>query len=247
MLIEGKNAVISGCNRGIGKAILEKFAFNGANIFAVVRKSNDDFEEYVSGLRKKANVNIDILEADFSDEESVKSCAKDILSKKVRIDIIVNNVGTSYTQTPFMMTKLSAMKETFQVNYFSHIYLTQLLSKNMMKNKSGSVIFISSAAAFDGGANVEYVSSKAAMVGATKRLAMELGKFNVRVNAVAPGLTDTDLVKDLSTEDEGIALNMTIMGRKGRPEEIADSVLFLGSDMSSFITGQTLHVDGGIR
>jgi 3-oxoacyl-[acyl-carrier protein] reductase len=76
---------------------------------------------------------------------------------------------------------------------------------------------------------------------------MELGKFNVRVNAVAPWLTDTDLVKDLSTEDEEIALNMTIMGRKGRPEEIADSVLFLGSGMSSFITGQTLHVDGGIR
>lgn len=246
-MLKGKTAVITGCTRGIGKAILERFAANGCNIFAVIRNNNKEFECMTQRLQENHNVEIYTVEADFSEEMQIKEAVKMILSYKKQIDILVNNVGTDYNQVSFLMSKMETMHSTFQVNYFSHIYLTQLISKNMMKNKGGSIIFISSAAAFDGGANVQYASSKAALIGGSKRLALELGIFGIRVNCIAPGLTDTELTKDLSEDDVEKALSMTLMHRKGKPEEIANSVMFLASDLSSFITGQVIHVDGGIR
>lgn len=242
----GKTAVITGCNRGIGKAIIEAFAKNGSNIFAVIRKENKEFQLYCQNLEERYNVAIDLFFADFSSEEEVKNTAKEILKKKVPIDVLVNNVGMSNPLTSLAMTRMSTIHKTFQINLFSSLLLTQLLSKNMMRNKRGSIVFISSSAAYDGGANVEYSASKAAIVGATRRLALELGTFNIRVNAVAPGLTDTDMGNSMSEEDERIALSMNVMNRKGKPEEIADVVVFLASDMSRFMTGQVLRVDGGL-
>lgn len=247
MILKGKNAVITGCNRGIGKATLEKFAENGCNIFAVIRNQTNEFNIFVEELRSRYNVEIEIVLVDYSEETKVKDAAKKILSYKKSIDILVNNVGTDYNQSAFIMSKMETMHATFQVNYFSHIYLTQQISKSMMRNKKGSIIFLSSAAAFDGGANIQYASSKAALLGASKRLALELGNFNIRVNCIAPGLTDTDLTRDLSDDDLSRALGMTMMQRKGKPEEIANAIMFLASDLSTFVTGQVIHVDGGIR
>lgn len=246
-LLENKSAIITGCSRGIGKAILCEFLNQGANVFAVVRKETEEFRQVLSEMNEDAQTRVCIVQMDFSDEQSVKEGAKEILSQKVPIDILVNNVGIDYNQNAFLMTGMSTVKETFQVNFFSHILLTQLISKNMIRNKAGSIVFISSAAAFDGGANLEYVSSKAALVGASKRLALEFGNYGIRVNTVAPGLTDTQLAKSLTDTDIEKAYSMSIMGRIGQPKEIANSVVFLASDMASFITGQVLHVDGGIR
>jgi 3-oxoacyl-[acyl-carrier protein] reductase len=145
------------------------------------------------------------------------------------------------------MTPMNSMKEVFEINFFSSFLLTQLISRNMMKNKKGSIVYISSSAAYDGGANVEYCSSKAAVIGAVKRLAVELGPYNIRVNAVAPGLTETDMGNVMNEEDEKIALSMNIMKRKGQPAEIANAAVFLASDNASFITAQVLRVDGGLR
>lgn len=247
MLLKDKTAVITGCNRGIGKAILEDYVRNGANVFAVVRKETTEFTDFCKELSEQYHVAIYPIYMDFNDEEQVKCGVKEILSYKQKISVLVNNVGVSLPLTLMAMTKMDTIKEVFQINFFSHMLLTQLISKSMMRYKEGSVIFISSSAAYDGGANVEYSASKAALIGATRRLAVELGTYGIRVNAIAPGLTDTDMGGTMSEEDEAIALSMNVMHRKGRPEEIASVATFLGSEMSTFMTAQVLRVDGGLR
>ena len=247
MLLEGKNAVITGCNRGIGKAILEDFAKHGANIFAIARKESEEFLNNIEDLKKTYNVSITPVYMDLSNEDEVRAGAKEIIGAKVPIDVLVNNAGISNPLNSLAMTKMDTIKEAFEINLFGPMLLTQLLARNMMRNKKGSIVFISSSAAYDGGANIEYSASKAAIIGEVKRLALEYGPFNIRVNAVAPGLTSTDMGNSMNEEDEKIALSMNIMKRKGEPREIADTVTFLGSDMASFITAQVIRVDGGLR
>lgn len=245
-MLKNKTSVITGCNRGIGKAILEDFAKNGSNVFAVIRKENESFTSFCENLEKQYQVEIQIVYADFSDEEQVKEAAKQIIKTKKPIDVLVNNIGIANPLNILTMTRMETIKNAFQINLFSSLLFTQLIGKNMMRNKVGSVVFLSSSAAYDGGANIEYSASKAAIIGSVRRLAMEFGKFNVRVNAVAPGLTSTDMGNSMSPEDEAIAISRNIMKRKGQPEEVADVVVFLASDMSRFMTGQVLRVDGGL-
>lgn len=246
MLLENKTAVVTGCNRGIGKAILTRFAENGANVIAIVRKESETFSQYCDELEKKNDIKIHTVYADFSSEEEVNNAVKEIRKLKLPIDILVNNIGVANPLNILTMTKMETIHQAFQVNLFSALLLTQGIAKLMMRQKSGSVVFVSSSAAFDGGSNIEYCASKGAINGAVKRLAIELGAFRIRVNAVAPGLTSTDMGNSMSEEDEAIALSMNVMKRKGDVTEIADSVLFLASDMASFITGQILRVDGGL-
>ena len=246
MLLENKTAVVTGCNRGIGKAILTRFAENGANVIAVIRKESEEFTKYCEELENKNGITIHRVYADFSQEEQVQNAVKEIRKLKLPIDILVNNVGIANPLNILTMTRMETIHQAFQVNLFSALLLTQGIAKLMMRQKSGSVVFVSSSAAFDGGSNIEYCASKGAINGAVKRLAIELGAFGIRVNAVAPGLTSTDMGNSMSEEDEAIALSMNVMKRKGEVGEIADSILFLASDMASFITGQILRVDGGL-
>lgn len=245
-MLKNKTVIITGCNRGIGKAILIDCAKNGSDVFAVVRKQNQEFTKYCDELAIQYHIQVDIIYADFLDEEQVKLAAKEILSRKKPIDALVNNIGVSNPLNMLALTKMETIKEAFQINLFSALLFTQLISKTMMRKRKGSIVFISSSAAYDGGANIEYSSSKAALLGAVRRLALELGMFQIRVNAVAPGLTETDMGNSMSEEDEKIAISRNIMKRKGRPEEIADVVVFLVSEMSRFMTGQVLRVDGGL-
>ena len=225
-MLKHRYAVITGCNRGIGKAILENFAQNGANIFAVIRKNTSDFSHHVDQLAKQYNVSIKIFEADFSYEEQVTECAKS-------------------PQKSFLLTKSQTIKNAFQINFHSPMIFTQIIARNMMR-QGGSIVFLSSSAAYDGGGNIEYSASKAAIIGEVRRLAIEFGSLNIRVNAVAPGWTDTDMANTYNEKEQEIALNMIIMKRKAKPEEIANVVAFLASDLSSYMTAQVIRVDGGL-
>lgn len=248
VILQNKTAVITGCNRGIGESILMKFAQNGANVFAHARKRTDEFEEKCKKLGMRYNVKIFPIYFDAIDSTEMKRAVNRIIEiSKGNIDILVNNMGTVNSVKLFQMTKISEMKEEFEVNFFSQIEFTQYISRIMIRRKEGSIINISSCAGIDGNTGMlQYVSSKAAMIGATKRLAIELGVYNIRVNSVAPGLTETDMGNQMSDELEKEVINHLIIKRKAKKDEIADAVLFLASDMSSYITGQILRVDGGM-
>ena len=247
MLLKDKTAVITGCNRGIGKAILEKFAENGADIFAHARKKTDDFENECRSLSEKHNVKIIPFYFEATNSGEIKDAVKSIASVTKDFDILVNNIGIINSIKLFQMTTIQEMKDEFEVNFFAQMEFIQYISRYMARKRKGSIINISSVAGLDGNTGMlQYVSSKAALIGATKRLAIELGNSDIRVNSVAPGLTDTDMGNQMSEDLEKETLNHLIFKRKAKPEEIANAVLFLASDMSSFITGQVLRVDGGM-
>ncbi len=247
MLLKNKNTVITGCNRGIGKEIVRVFAENGANIWACVRKESGTFSKYINNLEQKHSVSINPVYFDLSDEEQIKTGVKTIKETKEPVDILVNNAGAIFTAL-FQMTSMQKLKEMFEINYFSQMLLTQYISRIMMRQKSGSIINISSSAALEGNeGRTGYASAKAAMITSTKVLAKELAPYNIRVNAVAPGLTQTEMMTSSTPEDAlKETLNRICMKRVGQPEEIANSVLFLASDLSSYMTSQVLRVDGGM-
>ncbi|MEE3466942.1 MAG: SDR family oxidoreductase [Eubacterium sp.] len=244
--MHGKTVIITGCNRGIGKAILEGMARRGTDIIAIIRDKKPDFEQFSEEMARECDVSIRMVYADFSDEEAVKAAAKQIIQMKCPIDAIVHNTAVANESRSYMMTGVDEMKRVFQINFFSPILLTQLLGRQMIRAKKGSIVFIASAAIYDAWGNLEYTASKAAVAGAVKRLAREMGAYGVRVNAVAPTLTETEMAEKMSKEDQDVILSRNIMHRMGKPEEIADAVAYLTSDESGFITGQILRVDGGL-
>jgi 3-oxoacyl-[acyl-carrier protein] reductase len=247
MLLKDKTVVLTGCNRGIGKAILEVFAKNGASIWACVRQLDGEFLDFIKAVEEKYEVLIKPVPFDLADERQVKAGIKTIKSAKQPVDILVNNAGVIFTAL-FQMTSVDKMKEVFEINYFSQLLLTQSITKLMARQKSGSVINISSSAAIEGNeGRIAYASSKAAIIASTKVMAKELAIYNIRVNAIAPGLTETDMMQG-STSKEALeyTLQRICMRRIGKPEEIANVALFLSSELSTYMTGQVLRVDGGM-
>ena len=246
MLLEQKTAVITGCNRGIGKATLETFAENGADIFACVRKESDEFTDVMTKLTAKTGISITPVYFDFSESEQVKAGIKTIISFKKQIDILVNNAGVA-SGSLFQMTSLQDLKQLFEINFFSQLLFTQGISRYMSRFKTGSIINIGSTAGFIGNAGMtSYGSSKAALMFSTKTMATELGVMNIRVNAIAPSITKTDMFDQMEEKARKKLIESSALKRPAEAIEVANVALFLASGLSSFITGQVLRVDGGL-
>lgn len=245
-MLDGKNAIITGARSGIGLATLELFAKNGCNCWAVVHRDDEEFLDTICQLEEECQVWIKPIHIDLGSSDSIKEGMKDILKEKHSIDILVNAAGIVSPNRLFSMTKMEDVRRVMEVNFFSAIELTQLACWAMMRQRKGSIVNIASIAAWgEDTSQMEYAASKAALVIATKKLARELGSAGIRVNAVAPGLTQTKMLDVLENDAEDQIKKGLGLHRFGTPEEIAEVCLFLASDKSSYVTGETIKVDGG--
>ena len=245
MMLKNKTVLITGSNRGLGKSAVEEFYKAGANIIACARKQNDEFEEFLNSLQADGSNWIKPLYFDLADEEEIKSAFKELYKEKIQLDVVINNAGIPYTGT-LTMTPISKLKEVFEINYFAAIQIMQLSAKIMMKQKFGNIINVVSVGGIETNPGyLAYGSSKAALIWATKSISKELAQYGIRVNAIAPGLTDTSMGHEKNEEELNKVINRSSLKRMAKPVEIVNGMLFLASDKSSFMTGSILNIDGG--
>lgn len=247
MLLKDKNVIITGTNRGIGKAMLEEFAKNGANIWAHTRKETPEFLELISKISKDYNIEIRPVYFDLTDYDAMKNAVKLIMNSKIPVDALVNNAGIIYNAL-FQMSTEEKLRQQFEVNFFSTFIFTQYISKLMVRQKSGSIINISSTTAMDGNTGKSvYGATKAAIIAMTKSIAAELGEYGIRANCLAPGMIDTEMLNVMPQKVLSDTKDATILKRVGKPSEVATSAVYLASDLSSYITGQVIRIDGGLK
>ena len=245
-ILLGKNILITGTNRGMGKQMLQTFAENGANIFAHARKHTVEHENFCSDIAEANSVKIIPVYFEITSQEEIKRGVQEIRATKLPVTGLVNNAGIIYNAL-FQMTNIAEVRKQFEVNFFAPFLLTQYISKLMVRNQIGSIVNISSSVAIDGNSGKSaYGSSKAALICMTKCIAEELGSFGIRANAICPSVTETDMLSDMSEEVLNLQLKSTFLGKLGKPIDIANTAMFLLSDRSSYITGQIFRVDGGI-
>ena len=247
------NAIVTGARQGIGRAIVEKFIKNGINVWACTSHMDDSFIEDMKALEDgcEAGGKIVPLELDLRSEQSIKDAVKKVYSSKdeagnrLTVDILVNNAGVPSSGL-MQMTSMDTLRDVMEVNYIGQMALIQGISKIMIRQKSGSIVNIGSVGGIEAREGyLAYGSSKAAFMWATRCISKELAPYNIRVNAVAPGLVETDMGNVKSEEEQSKILDAISMKRKGTPEEIAEVVYFLATDVSSFITGSIINADGG--
>ena len=239
------NIIITGANRGIGKTMVEVFAANGHNVWACARKQNPDFEELLSNLSTKYNVWVKPVYFEMTDEELLKEGLNSIFADKQQIDVLVNNAGIS-TVGLLSQTKVEDVKHLFDVNYFSVLRIIQLVSKKMIMKRKGCIINMASLAGIEPQpGKIAYGSSKAAIILMTQCLAKELGPLGIRVNAIAPGPIETEMIHQYNDDMLKQLASESSLRRLGKPEEIAQTALFLASEQASYINGEIIKVDGG--
>ena len=246
MLLNGKNALITGCLKGIGCEAMQGFARQGASIIACCQFRDPLFEERARQLAAETGVSITPVVFDLASTDETLTAMRELVVARRRIDILLNVAGMT-EDALFSMTTMESMRRVFEINFFAQMLVTQYVSKLMIRQKFGSIIHVSSITAIDGNpGQISYGSSKAALIGATKTLASELGEHGIRVNAVAPGVVRTDMTASIPAESFQRLCSRIPMGRAGAPAEVAGVLLFLASDLSSYVTGQVLRIDGGI-
>lgn len=243
--LSGKRALITGSTRGIGKSIAEHLAKAGASV-VITGRDKAKAEEVAKELNQKYSVQAFGIELRLDDPQSIKSGYEQVEKLIEGVDILVNNAGITKDKL-FLRMSLEDWEEVIRVNLTGTFLITSLAVKSMLKNRWGRVINISSVVGFVGNVGqVNYSSTKAGLVGFTKSLAKELASRNITVNAVAPGFIETDMTAVLSEDIRQNYLKNIPLGRFGKPEDVAGAVLFLCSPLADYITGEVLHVNGGM-
>jgi len=242
-MLKRKIAFVTGCNRGIGKSVAEKFAENGATVYANARKSGT-----LTFLCSKNYGEGEIIPVyfDVTDRIATRQAFIKIMKEQGRLDCLVNNAGI-LVDTLITMLDRATLKNIYEVNVFAIFETMSYASRIMSKQKSGAIINITSICGDEGGmrGQTAYSSSKGAVIALTKTAAKELGEFNVRVNAVAPGFIDTDMFRSGPRDiQKQLVDGVYLKHRVGLPDEVADVCVFLASDNSSYINGENIRVDG---
>jgi len=243
--LKGKVAIVTGARRGIGKGIALRLAKDGAKVI-VTDISKEDCEEVVREIEGLGGEGL-ALKLDVADEENVKEVMKTVKGKFGRIDILINNAGV-FEQAELDKMDTERIDRILSINLKGVILCTKYVIPEMKNQKYGKIVSTASIAGFVGFAlSSIYCATKGAIVNMTRELALDLGKYKINVNAVAPGVIETDMTKDMLADEKTKAglLAGVPYGRVGQPEDIANAVAFLASDESEYITGHTVVVDGG--
>lgn len=247
MRLDGKVAIITGASRGIGFAIAEAFVREGARV-ALCGSRMSSAEKAVSILKEKyPNGDIMPIGVNVNDTEEIKSMVSSVVSRWGKVDVLINNAGITSTKSILEMTD-EDFTSVIDINLVGPFKIIREVSKVMKENGGGSIINTSSmVGSYGGKMQTAYSSSKFGINGLTKSCAKELGQFNIRVNAVAPGAVATDMAKEFTSEKMRQFLTMmTPLGRMAEPDELAGAYVYLASDESTFTTGTIINVDGGI-
>lgn len=245
--LEGRTALITGCNRGVGRAIMQELVIQGANIIACTRKRTTEQDAFYMQCNLEYGVQVYPIYFDLNNEDAIRVALKEIYSLKIVIDILVNNAGI-LNKDGLLRLKMADAHKVMQVNYFAPLQITQGIVKLMMRSKSASIINVASIAALKPTAgNTVYGASKAALISMTTCWAKELASAKIRVNAIAPGYLDTDMSASVDIKVMAQLVEDTSLKRLGTTEEVAKVVSFLASDDSSYIDGEIIKITGGYR
>lgn len=245
MHLTGKTAIVTGGSRGIGRAVALALAEAGASV-AIIYAGNTKAAEETKQAVEEKGVQAMAIQCDVSDEKAVADMVKAVKKEWGRVDILVNNAGITRDGL-LMIMKEEDWQAVLNTNLNGAFHCTKAVSRLMMKQRSGSIINITSVVGETGNAGqANYAAAKAGLIGFTKSVAKELASRNIRCNAVSPGCIATDMTAVLGEEAVDAMVKTIPMGRVAQPEEVAKAVLFLASDDASYITGQTLNVDGGM-
>lgn len=240
-----RTVIITGSNRGIGRASVKAFAENGYDIWACARRLTAAFEEDMAREAARTGASITPVGFDLLDSGAVKTGIQNILREKRDVDVLLNCAGIPHSGL-LTMTSLEKLREVYEVNVFAQVQIMQLVARQMMRQKSGCIINLCSAGGIEANPGyLAYGSSKAALIWITRCASRELGRYNIRVNGIAPGLIDTDMGAYKPAEEREKLLERTSLGRLGRPEEVAAAALYLASEDAAFMTGHIMVLDGG--
>lgn len=244
-MLNGKTALVTGGSRGIGRDIVLTFLNEGAGVYYLDLAEGDSLAEYRE-ITAKTGATVEFAQCNVANEEEVNAVCGNILEKSEGLDIVVNNAGITRDTLVFRM-KAEDWNAVLNVNLTSAFYISKVVARDMIKRRTGSIINVASIVGVIGNAGqTNYSASKAGLIGFTKSLAREVAGRNVRVNAIAPGFINTKMTEKLNEEQQNALKTQIPMGRIGEPQEVANVVLFLASDLSSYLTGQVVHITGGL-